>query len=368
MDDTIKNLHKKIKTSLKRKKIDAFLVAQPANRRYLSGYTAFDSSISESSGLLLIPAKGTPFLLTDSRYTLQAEQEASGVEVVLYPNGLLALLEKMLPRLAVKRLAFESHYTLHSTYRKLEKQATKLGLELVPVTGFVEKLRVAKSAEELGLIRRSVLLNEAVFQEAFKQIKPGMTEKEAARLIENTMRIKGAECPSFETIVAGGPNGAMPHAVPTDRPLQKGEPVIIDMGLVLEGYCSDMTRTVFLGEPDQRAVELSRIVRKAQLAATNEIRAGKKASEIDRAARDIIKKAGYGDKFGHGLGHGVGLAVHEAPAVSRRSQKKLQAGMVVTVEPGIYIPDWGGIRLENMVVVTEDGCEVLNQDTTFLNV
>jgi Xaa-Pro aminopeptidase len=368
MDDTTKDLHKKIKASLKREKIDALLVSQPANRRYLSGYTATDSSISESSGLLLIPVKGTPYLLTDSRYTLQAEHEVSGFDVVLYPHGLLALLGKMLPNLAVKRLAFESHYTLHAMYQKLEKKTAKLGIELVPVTGFVEKLRVAKSEEELGLIRRAVLLNETVFQEAFNKLKPGMTEKEAARLIENTMRIKGAECPSFETIVAGGPNGAMPHAVPTDRPLQQGEPIIIDMGLVLDGYCSDMTRTVFLGEPDQRAVELARIVRKAQLAATNAIRAGKKASDIDRAARDIIKKAGYGDKFGHGLGHGVGLAVHEAPAVNRRNHKKLQAGMVITVEPGIYIPGWGGIRLENMVVVTEKGCEVLNKDTTFLNV
>ncbi len=368
MNSNIKKLQQKIKKSLQRMKIDALLVAQPFNRRYLSGYTAHDAGISESSGLLVIPAKGTPFLLTDSRYTLQAEQEAPGFEVVEYTKGLLPLLKTMLPRLAVKRLAFESHYTLHATYLKLEKLAAQLDIELVPMTDQVERLRVKKTEDELQLIKQSVLLNEAVFQEAFTKVQQGMTEKQVALLIENTMRIKGAESPGFETIVAGGPNGAMPHAVPTDRPLQNSEPIIIDMGLVLEGYCSDMTRTVFLGDPDPKAVEFSRIVRQAQLAATKAIKAGKKASDIDRAARDVIKKAGFGDKFGHGLGHGVGLAVHEAPAVNRRNHKQLQAGMVITVEPGIYIPGWGGIRLENMVVVTEDGCEVLNEDTTFLDV
>lgn len=194
-----------------------------------------------------------------------------------------------------------------------------------------------------------------------------MTERAVASRLENCMLEKGAERPSFETIVAGGPNGASPHAVPGNRPLQEGEPIVIDMGLILDGYCSDMTRTVVLGTPDARTVKLFRLVRKAQLAATSAIRAGITGREADKAARDIINSGGFGKNFGHGLGHGVGLAVHEGPALNKRNKKKLQTGMIITVEPGIYLPDWGGIRLENMGVVEEKGCRILNRDTTFLD-
>jgi Xaa-Pro aminopeptidase len=356
-----------IRDQLRRQRLDALLVTQPENRRYLSGYTALDTSVAESAGVLLIPVTGHPFLFTDSRYHLQAQAEAAGYEVMLYPHGLLALLTKLLPRLGIRRLAFESHYLLYATAVDLTAKAHRIKVETVPLVGLIEQLRLLKKAEELSAIRRAVRLNEEVFQEVFATLRPGCREREVALQLEILMRQKGAERPSFEIIVASGPNGALPHAVPTERELRPGEPIVIDMGLVLDGYCSDMTRTVVLGEPDAKTVELFRIVRQAQLEAIRRIRAGVVAREVDQAAREVIVRAGYGDFFGHGLGHGVGLAVHEAPSLNRRNRKKLQAGMVVTVEPGIYLPEWGGIRLENMVAVTASGHELLNNDSTFLD-
>lgn len=361
--------HDRLKPLLRRRNLDALLVTQPDNRRYLSGYTATDLNINESSGALLVPRRGRPLLFTDFRYQLQAEREAVGYgyRVEIYRRGLLTRLKSVLVELGVKRFGFESHYFLHQTAGKLQKLATEIGVEAVPETGLVEKLRICKSPGELEKIRAAVRLNEKVFQEVYRQLQPGQTERQVALRIETLMREKGAERPSFETIVAGGPNGALPHAVPGDRPLREGEPIVIDMGLVLDGYCSDMTRTVVLGRIDELTRERFRLVRQAQLAGIAAVRAGATGREVDRAAREVIKAAGYGPTFGHSLGHGVGLAVHEPPALSARYHRRLQAGMVVTVEPGIYLPAWGGIRLENMVAVTDSGCELLNEDTTFLD-
>ena len=357
----------KIKAAIRRKGADAFLITQPENRRYLSNYTATDLSIAESSGALLVPGRGTPYLLTDSRYYLQGEKEAAGFEVVLLHSSLLGALKKILEQLGIRRLLFESHYMLHAAAEKLMVLGQKQNIEMMPVTGMVEKLRTVKSAEEIEKIRQAVGLNELVFQEIFRNLNPGQTEREVAIAIESAMVFKGSEGPAFPTIVAAGPNAALPHAVPGDRVIKEGETVIIDMGLKLNGYCSDMTRTVVLGKPDKRTRETIRLVRKAQQAALKTIRAGILAREADRAARKIITDAGFGKYFGHGLGHGVGLAVHESPSLNRMRRNKLLPGMVVTVEPGIYLRGWGGVRLENMVVVEEEGCTILNQDTTFLD-
>lgn len=357
----------RVRLGLKRRKLAAILVTQPENRRYLSGYTAMDHSINESAGVLLIPCEGAPYLLTDSRFQLQAEQEAAGFIVKLYPRGLFPLLRSLLRTRKIRSLAFESHYFLHSTSRTLAALAEKLKVELVALTGFVEELRLVKSAEELAGIERAVRLNEEVFKEIYGTLRPGRTEKEVAIAIETAMRLKGADRPAFDTIVAGGANAALPHAVPTDRPLGRGETIVIDMGLVLDGYCSDMTRTVVLGTPDAKTVSLFRLVRRAQLAGLAALRAGVSGMAVDRMARGVIERAGLGERFGHGLGHGVGLNVHEGPSLSWRNRRQLAAGMVVTVEPGVYVPGWGGIRLENMAVVEEDGCRVLNRDATFLD-
>lgn len=358
----------RLRMCLQRRKIAAALITQPENRRYLSGYTAPDHGINETSGVLLIPATGEPFLFTDSRYQLQAEKDAPGFSIEIYKRGLFNLLRKKLPSLGIQSLVFESHYLLHSSYLALEKLAGRKKIELHPMTSLVEDMRIVKSSEELAKIKAAVELNEKVFRIAHNSLRPGQTEKEVAIRIENLMRELGAEGPAFETIVASGPNGALPHAVPSERKLLKGEPIIIDMGLRLNGYCSDMSRTVVLGTPDNKTVALIRLVRKAQLAGIKALRAGVSGLSVDRVAREVISRAGMGEHFGHGLGHGVGLAVHEAPALNWRNRKHLHAGMVVTVEPGVYLPGWGGIRLENMAVVGEDGCEMFNRDETFLDI
>lgn len=357
----------RLRQALRHRKIDALLVSQPDNRRYLSGYTAPDHGIQETAGFLLIPASGKPVLLTDSRFTLQAEAEAPLFEVVTCTRGLLKSLDKLCRKRDLKILAFESEYFLYASYLRLEKMAARLGLELRAESDLVERMRAVKDAHELELLRRSTALNEKVFQSVYQTIEPGMSEREIALALELTMREMGAEGPSFDTIVAFGTNAARPHAVPTDRILRAGDLVLIDMGLILDGYCSDMTRTFVVGKPDQTFIERHRAVRKAMLAGIQAIRAGVTGVEVDRAARQVLADAGYGEAFGHGLGHGVGVAVHEEPRLSPRGTKQLRAGMVVTVEPGLYLADWGGIRLENMILVTEKGAEVLNRDTTSLD-
>lgn len=357
----------RLQQTLKRRGVDAFLVSQPENRRFLSGFTATDHSINESSGFLLIPKQGTPLLLTDFRYLLQAQGDVSGFDILLYRRGVLDLCKTLLRKLAIRSLGFEANYFLHGKYLSLARMADRQSVRLVALDGQVERLRLEKDAGELAAIKRSVALNETCFQQIYPTIRPGQTEIDVALALENAMRQLGAERPSFDTIVAGGPHGAMPHAVPSHRPLATGEPIIIDMGLILNGYCSDMTRTIVLGTPDAETVARFRLVRRAQLAGLAALRPGATGREVDTAARAVIQEAGHGAHFGHALGHGVGLAVHEAPSLSSRNRKQLRPGMVVTVEPGLYLPDWGGIRLENMAVVTTAGHELLNQDTTFLD-
>ena len=352
---------------LRRKKIDALLVSQPHNRRYLSGYTAPDHGIQETSGFLLIPAEGRPFLLTDSRFTLQAEAEAPLYRVELYTRGLMHLLERLQKKIAFRTLAFESDYFLYSAFLRLADLCARNDLILYPERGLIEQMRAIKDEHELRLLRQSTALNEQVFQSVHQTIEPGMTEREIALAIDLTMREMGAEGPSFDTIVAFGVNAARPHAVPTGRELQAGDLVMVDMGLIFQGYCSDMTRTFVFGKPDQTYIDRHRLVRQAMLAGIGAIRAGVTGASVDRAARRVLADGGYASAFGHGLGHGVGMAVHEEPRLSPRWRKQLRAGMVVTVEPGLYLADWGGIRLENMVVVTEQGCEILNRDTTGLD-
>lgn len=359
---------KKLQAKLRRKKIDALLVSQPENRRYLSGYRGGDHGIGETSGVLIIPSSGPIFLLTDFRYQLQAEKDVPWATVLIYKKGLLKLLSKLLPDLKVKNLGFESHYTLHSVAEKMKVGLGKKGIKLLPTADLIERMRIIKDEEEIALIRASVRLNEEVFQEIYPTISKTQSEIEVALAIESLMRRKGAESASFDSIIATGKNGALPHAVPGSSHIKTNKCLTIDMGLVLQGYCSDMTRNFVPGKASKKYIKLHRLVRKAQLAGMNSIRAGMVGRDVDKKARKIIDSAGYGSNFGHGLGHGVGLAVHEEPRLSPLSSKKMRAGMIVTVEPGIYIPGWGGIRLENMLVVREDGYENLNSDMTWLDI
>jgi Xaa-Pro aminopeptidase len=356
-----------LKEKLRRKNIDVLLVAQPENRRYLSGYQAADHSAQESSGVLLIPARGRSVLLTDFRYQVQAEQQ-SDLPVTLYRRGLLQLLQTLLGEYNTRTLGFESDYTLYSTSVKLAALAKRLHLNLTPCDNLVESMRIVKEAAELAVIRESVALNEQIFTDLFSSLSPEMSERQVARTIENMAFESGCDGISFAPIVAAGPSGAMPHAHPSASPIGRGRPITIDMGVRLNGYCSDMTRNFVLGDPDDTYLAVHRLVRKAQIAGIKAIREGVSVGQVDRAAREVIAKGGYGKYFGHALGHGVGLAVHEDPRLSGRSRRKLRRDMVVTVEPGIYLPGWGGVRLENMVIVREDHGEVINRDQTWLDI
>ena len=356
-----------LQKKLRRKRIDALLVSQPENRRYLCGFSATDHSISESSGLLFVPSRGKCVLMTDFRYQLQAEKETE-LDVYVYKRGAIKALEDILGDTDVSTFGFESHHTLHSLWTKLARFSDRMKLSLIPVSGLVEQLRIIKSPEELSVIRQSVRLNEQVFEKVFPEISAQMNEIGVALAIESTMRMLGAESASFETIVLSGENSALVHGVPSSTQIRQGSPITIDMGLIFSGYCSDMTRNFVLGKTDETYLKIHRLVRKAQKAGMAAVRAGAAAADIDRAARQIISDEGYGKNFGHSLGHGVGMAVHEEPRISGKSRRKLKEGMVITIEPGIYLPGWGGVRLENMVVVTENGCENLNANTTWLDI
>ena len=341
--------------------LDAMLILVPDNRYYLSGFSAHDSGYDESSGALLI-SENSLILATDSRFTFEAKTDAAGFEVWTYTRGLATELPEMMKKMDCTVLGFEPEKLSCKDHQKMTEALEKdlPGGRLVPKEGLVEDLRVRKDADELRIMKDALILAENGLKTLLPKLSSGMTELAAAWELEKILREAGAEGLSFPSIVAGATNAAKPHATPSGNRFEEATTVLFDWGCILEGYCSDITRTFYLGRPDDRFMEIFEIVRKAQEASTAAIRPGAVCKDVDAVARTIITDAGYGDVFGHGLGHGVGLAVHENPRLSFRSDTVLEPGMVVTVEPGIYLPDWGGIRLENMVVVTEDGHEVLN--------
>ncbi|HLT58086.1 MAG: Xaa-Pro peptidase family protein [Limnochordales bacterium] len=330
--------------------IDALLVTGAANRRYLSGFTG-------SAGTLLI-TRDKALLLTDFRYVEQAGRQAPDFQIVHYDDPIQAIGEQA-AKVPGRRIGFEAE---HVTVAQMEKLRQAADVEWVATQRLVEEVRGSKEPGELALIEAAVALADRCFEHILPQLKPGVTEREIAWRMEVFMREQGAEGLAFPSIVASGPNGAMPHARPTDKPLAAGEFVTLDFGCIWQGYCSDITRTVFLGEPTAQHRELYDLVLRAQEAGIAAVRPGRTGREVDAAAREVIAQAGYGDRFGHGLGHGLGLEVHEEiPRLSTRSETVLAPGMVTSVEPGVYLPGWGGIRIEDLVVVTEDGCRVLTK-------
>ncbi len=351
-----------IRRTLKENELDALLVLIAENRRYLSGFTGEDTGFDESAGGLLVTFEKL-ILATDSRFELQAQDEAPDYEVVIYREGLAKELPTLLQGSAIRRLGFEGNRVSCEQYGKMKNtlNTTVPGVELVETENLVEYLRVIKTRFEIEAIRKALYLAEQGFEEMAASLSPGMTEKQAAWNLEKILKEAGAEALSFPTIVAGGPNSAMPHAVPGNRPLMAGEPILFDWGVRLNGYCSDITRTFVIGKPDETFTKVFQTVREAQEMAIAAIKPGVEARSVDAVARSHIEKTGFQGRFGHGLGHGVGLAIHEGPRVSPLSDAVLKPGMVCTVEPGIYLPDWGGVRLENMIVVTDNGAEVLNK-------
>ncbi len=331
----------------------------PANRRYLSGFTASDGAIGESSGAVLITT-GSAALLTSSLYYEQARQEVTDLEPVELRGRWKRRLPEKLKEMGVRRLAFERDYTLYGEYEDLRQGLEELeaGSELVPVKGLVEDLRLRKGEAERELMREAARIADEAYGRVTGELAPGVSEREVARRLDEAMVELGADGPSFETIVAAGLNSARPHHEPGEYVLREGEPVIIDMGARYRGYCSDMTRSFCLRQADGRYRELYDAVLRAHEQAKQAARAGAGGKEMDAVARDILTEAGLEQEFSHSLGHGVGLDVHEKPSLSKESEDTLEAGIVVTIEPGVYIADWGGIRIEDTVLVTETGHEV----------
>ncbi|MEW6262971.1 MAG: Xaa-Pro peptidase family protein [Thermodesulfobacteriota bacterium] len=340
--------------------LSALLIVRPANRLYLSGYSARDSQLDESAGCLLLTPK-RQYLLTDSRYRLQAEKEAAGYEVLIYQAGPAKLAAELAGPADLKRIGVEDDYLTVRQQRLLAEEK----LETVPLPGLLDDLRTIKDQTEIRAIVRALRLTERALARIMRRLEPGQTEIETARRLNEAMIELGADEPAFETIVASGPNSAMPHAQPTRRKFRPDEPIIFDCGARWRGYGADITRTVVLGRPKPWLKRIYHLVRRAQLQAIEAIRPGIMSHEVDGVSRRIIEDGGFGPNFGHGLGHGVGLATHEPPALSPRKSTLLKPGMVVTVEPGIYLPGRGGVRLEEMVVVTEKGRRLLNQDRSF---
>jgi len=348
----------KLRRRMEEQGLDAIFISQPQNRRYLSGFTG-------SAGHLLITA-GEAVIATDFRYYEQAAQQAPDFRLYQATGPMEDWLPGLLTAagdLGGKRLGFESADLTFLLYRTLRKAVGGLPAgqrpRLTATINLVEDLRAVKEPEELTAIQAAVDLADAALQDVAERMEPGWTEKQAAWEIEKHMREHGGEAVSFDTIVAGGPWGAMPHAYPRDRALEQGEMVVIDMGVRLNGYCSDLTRTLFLGKPDDQFKKVYDIVLGAQLTAEELVQAGMTGEEAHNLAHRVIEEAGYGENFGHGLGHGVGLAVHESPRLARESKDVLAEGMVVTIEPGIYVTGWGGVRIEDMVVIQNGRARVM---------
>jgi Xaa-Pro aminopeptidase len=345
---------------------DTVWIIQPENRRYLSGFKALDPQIDESSGSLFI-SREKALLVTDSRYAIDARRQAVDFEVITIKKELIQEFLRFLKRLKTKVVGFEEDYLTWKTYKELEKvlKGIPSSPRLVPLNGIVEDMRVVKDQNEIKAMEASSIMMSEVLNEVLARLKPGRTEIEIAREIENLVFESGAEGMAFPPIVTSGPNSAVPHAVPTKRNIHPKEPIVFDVGLKLNGYCCDMTRTVFIGEPSPTFRKIYRTVRKAQLSALKHILPGVLSKRPDSVARKIIKDEGFGGYFSHSLGHGVGLATHEAPRLAPRNPVKLLKGMVVTVEPGIYIPGKGGVRLEEMVVIEENGPRILTENNHF---
>lgn len=350
-----------LRKKLAEKSLDSLMILVAENRYYLSGFSGEDTQFDESAGALFISADKA-LLATDSRYELQAKMETESCTVFCYREGVAKALPEIARIMGSRRIGFESRRVTFKQHAEMERELEDVqpGVVLVPTENMVEDIRVVKQEIEIDATRRALAVAEKAFAQTARALRPGMTEKEAAWLLEKNMRDAGADSPAFPTIVASGPNSALPHAVPTNRSIQAGEPILCDWGARLDGYCSDTSRTLVLGTPQAPFRRVFDTVARALQMAIEVIHAGAGTKHVDSVARNYIENNGFKGMFGHALGHGTGLAIHEPPRLSPLSDTVLAEGMLVTVEPGIYLPDWGGVRIENQVVVRESGAEVLN--------
>lgn len=354
----------RVREELRRRGLDGLLVSQPESRFYLSGFAGHDSPPRDAAGFLLI-GQDAQLLLTDPRSVEMASAQAPGFEIVTYPTVRRfapAVVEAARQR-GMRRVGFEEEQLPVASLEEL-KAAANDAVVWLPASDLIAALRVTKDATEIAAVQRAVDVADRAFARVMRWIRPGLTEHQVAWELERAMRELGASGVSFPCTVASGPNSSRPHpGAPSQRQIQEGEPITLDFGCVVDGYMSDITRTICLGEVPARLREVYDLVLRANEAAERGIRPGMRVREADAIARDLISAAGYGEAFGHGLGHGVGLAIHEPPTVSRYGPEKeiLQPGMIFSIEPGVYLPGWGGVRIEDLVVLEDDGVRVLTR-------
>ena len=341
---------KKFQQELERQKLDGFLVTHPANLRYLCGYTG-------SNGLLLFLG-GRRTFFTDGRYTAQARAEVAGARVVIAKGPLLNDAVGMINRLRSAAIGFEADHTTVDAAAPMGTMVHRR-IRWRPTAGLIQRLRMVKDAAEIQLIRKAVNLGAEVYRQALAVLRPGVKESEVAGVLEFAARRAGADGMSFDTIVAGGKRSALPHGRASSQPIPRRGFVVVDSGVILRGYCSDMTRTVHVGRVSREEHRWYKTVLEAQLAAIAAVAPGETATEVDQAARKVLQSAGLDRYFTHSTGHGVGLEIHEPPRLANGQTERLEPGMVITIEPGVYVPGRGGIRIEDIVVVTNSGCRVL---------
>jgi Xaa-Pro aminopeptidase len=342
------------------KNLDAFLVTHPSNRFYLTGFTGDDIAPNESGGHLLITATDA-VLITGSVNVTQAEAQAPHVRVVKREGGWSAADAAAIKESTATRIGYEAQAMLEGVFRGIGDALTKDGqvVEWVASDGLVEEQRARKSPAEIALLRKAFEITSEAFNRVAPTIEAGQTEWGIAWRIHQAYIDLGSEGPAFPTIVAAGTHAARPHHEPGDRAIREGEPIVIDMGAKYHGYCADLTRTVWVGEPDKKLREIYTIVSAAVDEAIERVQPGMTGADMDAAARTYIEARGYGEAFSHSLGHGIGVRVHEAPSAMKDSDDILAAGNVITVEPGIYLPEWGGVRVEDVILITDDGIEIL---------
>lgn len=337
--------------------LDGILITHPSNRFYLSGYSGEDAAPNESAGVLLITANEA-LLYTGLTNVAWAGAEAPEFTAKSWSRPWADFLVHVLLDRGLKRIGFEDEAILYATHRDLTSGLDGQA-ELVPLGFAIDQLRAMKEPAELEALARAISLTDEAYVAATRNLEAGWTERDLARLIERELRDCGAVREAFPTIVAAGPHAARPHHAPTDRPIAAGEPIIIDMGAHLDGYNGDLTRTTWIGNPTEDLRRVYACVEAAQRAALEAIRQGVAAKDVDAAARAVLEAASLGDAFTHGVGHGLGVRVHEAPSAGKMSEDILHTGHVLTVEPGVYLPEWGGVRIEDVVVVEEDGYRML---------
>jgi len=337
------------------KNINAAFISKKENVRYFSKFKGDDS-------FLLLTRDGKRYVITDFRYTEQAKMETEGLfEIIDYRGKLYEVIFEILSKNNIGVLHFEPNNITYNVFCEMKEKLN--GIEIVPYKFRIDELSMIKDDEEIDIIKKAVEIADIAFEHILNYIKPGISELDISSELGYCMLKQGAKGFSFEPIVASGKRSSLPHGVASNKKIENGDVVTIDFGCNFDGYMSDMTRTVFVGKADKTILKIYNIVKEAQKVAEEFIRSGIKGFEVDKIARDYIGSFGYAEKFGHGLGHGVGLEIHELPTLSLKSESILQRNMVVTIEPGIYIENFGGVRIEDLVVVKEDGCEILTKST-----